>query len=401
MKQKKLRGKMVNNPGVIIFSFVIIFLIIFCFIAPKLPLFHYDIDNYRYTYSSVLQTIGALFAFIASSTILLLQLSGDNSPKSLSFFPKIRFYLVMILLFIVLMVDGSILLFLPKDKISNLRLTINNVILVLNGVVVIYVITYVMSVINWLKPETTINMLVERAKKSSTNEERLEIIFSLEELAIKAIQRGYSSTLNSITNAYSDVVGIYFKINPDLNKNSNRGINNPIRKLPQSLTRIALNLCNSSMEDLVPNIGWVFRKLAIYSDNNSEDYVKRMDDAELVEAVGRVIEECSKNNLNSVGYNFVANIAISSKGDKDKVSLKSWILSEAVENAIPNPVIVSRVLRGLADLKYSEKEKGFVTRSKENAINKILEHPDILQSKGWFTNKTIQEQINSLIENNK
>lgn len=355
----------------------------------KVPLLPYDIDNYRYTFSAALQPLAAIFAFIASSTIIMLQLSGENSPKSLKFFPKGIFIFLMFGLIIILILDTMILMFLPK-KISSLNLTFVNMVIVFNAIALLIVVGYIILVINWLKPETTINLLLQNAKKATTNQDRLDIVFSLEELAGKAIQKGYSSTVKLIIDSYSEIIKIYTTTQTHLNERLAFNVNHPLREIPDSLARITLNLCRSNMDDLVSFTAWPFSQLVLCKDIDTSTCA-----VETHGALTRVIRECFERNLDSPAYNFSANLCYA-PDKEDNAKDISWCLEAIVKQALvfKKPHVIVEVLEGLNNLTKNHSDQ--IRNSSKAIVKTLSEHPDILTYKGWFSENTIAEEIEQL-----
>lgn len=82
--KKQSLGTFIGISIVLQVLFFILLLIINCH-------FTYSVDNYRYIYSSLLQIIGSMFAFIASSTLVAYQFLSSFSPMSTMYYPKTLF----------------------------------------------------------------------------------------------------------------------------------------------------------------------------------------------------------------------------------------------------------------------------------------------------------------------
>ncbi len=352
----------------------------------------YNIDNYRYIISAALQSIAAIFAFIASSTILIIQFSSDNSPTSISFFPKKSFFLVMIEFLTIIAVDGFILITLSTE-LNELHLFIVNLILFLNVESIALIIIYVMAVLRWLKPETMFEILLNNAKQAGSNEERLEIVLSIEELTLKAIQKGYSSSTKKAIDLFDDIVEIYSTQKTNLNLDVRNNTDHPLRVIPSSISRIVQCLCKNDMDDLVHLTAWPLSRLSIISASNDDLSVCSIF---VSSATQNIIKECLQKNLDSAAYNFTANLSYSVDSNDNADSIAKCITSiidEALKHE-SSEYVISQAILGYSRL--AEDHINEIEVHCKKAVSEIKKYPIMLSKKGWFTNVTISNQILSL-----
>lgn len=354
-----------------------------------IPFLPYTIDNYRYIVSAALQSMAAIFAFIASSTILIFQLSSDNSPKSISFFPKKAFILVMIELLAIISVDGIVLITLSTE-LKELHLFIINLVIFLNAESTALVIVYVIEIIKWLRPETMFEVLLNNARQANSNEQRLEIVFSIEELTLKAIQKGYSSTTNKAIKLLDDIVDIYSTEKTNLNIKAGMNTKHPLRIIPSSVARVVKSLCKNDMDDLIHNTARVLGKICIIS--------RSMEGLDVCAvsvniAIENIIKECLHKNLDSAVYNFIADFAYTpQKGDNARDISRS--LQSIIEEALKyedSEYAISIVIIGYSYLAENHVEE--IRMYCKEVITEIKKYPQILRKKGWYENDTIAKQI--------
>lgn len=392
-KIKNIFGKLNEiNKRNIVYTTIIFCNIILPYLVwrnENIPFLPYNIDNYRYVISAALQSVAAIFAFIASSTILIFQLSSDNSPKSISFFPQKIFILVMIELVIIITIDGFLLITLSIE-LNELHLFIVNLIISLNVESTALVIYYVVVVIKWLRPETIFEMLGHSARQANSNEERLAIILSLEELTLKAIQKGYSSTTKKAIKLIVDIVDIYSVEKTNLNVDAKFNTEHPLRVLPSSIARIVKYLSKNDMEDLIHFTAYALAKLCIISKCEGFDYDFPVETSS---AMSNIIRECLQKSLESAAYNFIANISYAPE-DEDNVENIAYCMKSIIEEALKHEnseYVISQVIRGYSNL--AENHVREIEIYCNQAILEVKKYPMMLKQKGWFTEKTINNEI--------
>lgn len=352
----------------------------------------YNIDNYRYIISAALQSIAAIFAFIASSTILIFQLSSDNSPKSISFFPKKIFILVMVELLTIISIDGIVLITLSTE-LKELHLFILNFIIFLNAESIALVIAYVLEVIKWLRPETMFEILLNNAKQADSNEERLEIVLSVEELTLKTIQKGYSSTAKIAIELFGNIIAIYSTEKTDLNLKAAFNTEHPLRIISSSISRIAKCLSKNDMDDFIHFTAHSLAKLSIVSEDMQGLSVCSV---EVSSAVDNIIRECLKKNLDSAVYNFIADFSYTAN-DEDNTRSVALCLKSIVEEALKyedTEYVISEVLEGYTFLVENHVDE--IEVYCKEAISEIKRYPAVLRKKGWYTEDNIGHKIMSL-----
>ncbi len=353
----------------------------------------YSIDNFRYTVSALLQSLAAVFAFIASSTILLMQLSGDSSPSSLRFFPKNRLILLLVFLLIVIIFDVSILLFL-QNQINIIYFVFILTIAALNILGLEAVIYYVISIVNWLKPEKIFDTLKKKATVSHNDSDQVNIIASYEELIIKCINKGYCHNVKSAFISFEEITDIFIQNWSTLNSDELvEDPEHPICCIPGSIKRITLCLCKSQMFDMINYAGSILGKVATFGSKKSN---RGLFVVEVQDASEGIVKECLEKKLESPAYNFINSLIDSVSANCDLFDV-CWMLSILVGVSINYSngyIVISEILKGL--IKLSGKDNKMLEIYSKELLLLLKKDTALLSKKGWFKELTIKQQINLL-----
>lgn len=325
----------------VIIAFV--FFLVMLLVAQKID---YTADNYRYIFSSIMQINGSIFAFIASSTLLAYQLLFSSSPRLMAFFPK--------KVFIMFLVSNSIFLSLDilslqtiEHLISVPKQIIYITVITLNIFPIIFAIYYVLLVIKMMSPTFQIKQLKETAKKSKNNDERLMIIYSLEELFITSIRNGQGGNIRLLQNTLSEIIKIYSTTNTFLNKGSNQNPYHPLRIIPAIIERISFSLLDNDMNNLLHFHGHILRELSSTKYGNQQ-----IVDVEIASAIESIGEICVEKNKIIDCKNFIANLVFCI--DKtDSTGTILWGISMLIET-LKNylnlyPIQVLEILQEITD----------------------------------------------------
>ncbi|MEA4902957.1 hypothetical protein [Desulfitobacterium sp.] len=235
------------------------------------PLFNYDIDNYRYIFSSAIQSLAAIFALISSTTIILFQVSNENWPTSLKFFPERLFFSVLFLFSLYLSVD-TIILILLKDKPNDTDIIFFNSILYLNGTIILFVIYYIFEVVKWFNPQNILERLLVQTKYCNSDEQKNEMIFAFEELVIKSISKNSINTSIILIKAYEKLIEIFAEEEMK-NKKTQQYVNfRPFELIGGSLARIINFLNHNNLNELYYVPTDVFCELIRNYDKLGENY---------------------------------------------------------------------------------------------------------------------------------
>ena len=140
--------------GFIINYLVVFFLLFICFYAAfliqkNLSILH-DIENIRYFFSSITQSLATIFALITSSSILVYQRYNQTSPLVLRFLPKTTFFTILVSLLLVIVLDLFCLYNLELLVTQNTRILLN-LILSANYTSFLLILIYIILVFKWLQ----------------------------------------------------------------------------------------------------------------------------------------------------------------------------------------------------------------------------------------------------------
>ncbi|MGE5404684.1 MAG: hypothetical protein ACM3PP_07075 [Candidatus Saccharibacteria bacterium] len=272
-----------------------------------LPAHSYNVDNYRYLISSVLQAMAAIFALTATVTILIFQVAHENSPQSLVFYPRKRHTITMVAFLALMFIDGILLAWLPPRQPGVILYKAMDVLLMLNAVAVIQVILNVGTIMRQLQPEETVKEIVEQAAKASTNEERWYVVQSLEELAVSMISKHRISVVRPILKAYADIMITFTQTRIDLNAGIINDINHPVREIPKSFWRVVVSLLHADIDNMMYNIADTISTIAVSCQRcEDSDFLGR----HTCSIASKISEECLKMGKIDPAVNFVRHLPL-------------------------------------------------------------------------------------------
>jgi hypothetical protein len=354
----------------------------------------YNIDNYRYIFSAALQSLAGIFAFIASSSLLMLQISGDNSPIGLRYFPKAMFVLLMIVLLLFIAADGLVIVTL-QQSISDIHLFSINLVIIYNIISIAMVIIYVISAIRWLQPEMMLKVLLVNAKRTKDNNARLEILLSLEELTLKAIEKGYSNTVDKCIDMFENIAIIYIEEKPYLNivEGEYPDPDHPLRVISFAITRVAKKLCRNGLDDIMYRFGSILARLSCKLESREEAKIYSVG---ISIAIRNINNECIEHNLDMTIYNFIGDLFGGIKDDEGMYPIMSEMeqLVKMVKCYKDKEFIIVAMLEGI--IQIAPKHKRNIIHSVQKIISEIRSDKELIAKKGWFNNETIEELTEEL-----
>ncbi len=263
--------------------------------------FDYSIDNYRYIYSSLLQIIGGIFAFIASSTLVAYQFLTSFSPISIQYYPKRLFVSFLVITLAIVGLD-VLSIYMLQSEISSAFRYAYDFLITLNIYPLALALKYVMFVIKSITPQNQLSKLLENATKATTNKERLDVIYSLEEMCLSAIQHGQGGYVRSCQDKFEQIIEIYSQTHVELNKNSAHYPDNPLRILPNIIERISYSLVDNNMQNLLHFNGHILRELS-----GARYYDIKIVDVEIASAIEHIGLYCIERRKITDIKNFIAN----------------------------------------------------------------------------------------------
>ncbi len=322
------------------------------------PLTSYDADNYRYVFSALLQVVGGLFAFIASSTLVVLQLLHTNAPHSARFYPKNVFTLFLVDNVLVLLLDAMAILMLETET-SLWRQVFLEYTITFNLYPMVLAFVYIYYVIRYLTPEYQAAHILRQAERAKDNEERRLVLYSLEEMMLTSVQAGQGGNVRLYQDAFSDIIAIYAHTKEELNAGSQWEPENPLRMLPDVIERITDSLIDHGMRNLLHFNGHILRELsgASYQGNT-------VVGVEIAVAVEHIATSCLERSCVIDLTNFCANF-IWCADEEDNIDTILWgtrLLLERLSDD-PSPAEITVFNSVVGDLRRlmeeNELEDGF------------------------------------------
>ncbi|MGE5418224.1 MAG: hypothetical protein ACM3UZ_15910 [Acidobacteriota bacterium] len=321
--------------------------VLFIVVTIYMPIHNYDIDNYRYLISSVLQAMAAIFALTATVTILIFQVAHENSPQSLVFYPRKRHTITMVAFLALMFIDGILLAWLPLRPPGILWQKTIDILLVLNAMAIIQVILNVGTIMRQLQPEETVKEIFDQAAKASTNEERWYVVQSLEELAVSMISKHRISVVRPILKAYADIIITFTQSRLELNAGIIDDINHPVREIPKSFWRVVVSLLHADIDNMMYNIAETIGIIAISCQScEDSDFLGK----HTCSIAAKISEECLKMGKIDPAINFVRHLPI--PDDKESAHALGNVIKSIVSIALDKaePRLVHEALDRLYSL---------------------------------------------------
>ncbi len=294
-------GNKTKSSSRFIFISIVLQLFVFLLFFILNKNFPYSIDNYRYIFSSLLQIIGSIFAFIASSTLVAYQFLTSFSPISIQYYPKKLFISFLIITLAIIGFDVFAINVLQSEINAAVR-CIYDFLITLNVYPLTFAFTYILFVIKSITPQNQLLKILENAKKATTNDERCNVIYSLEEMCLSAIQHGQGGYVHSCQDAFSEIIKIYTTSRIELNSNSSHHPDNPLRTLPDIIERISYSMIDNNMQNLLHFNGHVLRELSSARYDG-----KRIVGVEIASAIEHIGIYCIEKRKITDINNFIAN----------------------------------------------------------------------------------------------
>jgi len=341
----------------------------------------YSIDNYRYVFSSLLQVIGSMFAFIASSTLVAYQFIASFSPNSVNYYPKKLFILFLSVTLIVVGIDVTAILVL-KTECTPLFKCLYDFMASLNTYPVVMALIYVVFVIRTIAPRNQLLHLLKKARKATNNAERTDIVYAIEEIIISAIRNGQGGYIGECQDALSDVIDLYSREDDPLNCKFTHNPSHPLRILPDVIERISFSLVDNNMGNLLHYNGHILRKLS------GKRYAgKVISGVEVASAIEHIGIYCLEHKQLDDFYNFIADVVFCLDSD-NSYSTVFWgcklLITSAKTRIEANPAETLTLIRYVINnISHAVKHKDIPDRTKTQII-------DYIKSLSWLRNIAIK-----------
>lgn len=352
----------------------------------------YSIDNYRYLFSSLLQVIGSMFAFIASSTLVAYQFIASFSPNSVNYYPQKLFILFLSVTLIVVGIDVSAILLL-KTECTQICKCVYDSMASLNTYPVAMALIYVVFVIRTITPRSQLSHLLKKAKKATNNAERADIVYAIEEIIISAVRNGQGGYIRECQDALSDVIDIYSSGDDPLNCKFAHNPSHPLRILPDVIERISYSLVDNNMGNLLHYNGHILRKLS------GKRYAgKVISGVEVASAIEHIGIYCLEHKQLDDFYNFIADVVfcLNSNNSYSTVFWGCKLLITAAKARIEaHPVESLKLIRYVINnISHAVKHEDIPDRAKKEIVN-------YFKSLSWLRKMAAQykdEEIQNLMD---
>lgn len=275
------------------------------------PINAYELENYRNVLNSLFQINGSIFAFIASSTLVVLQINNSKSPNMIKFYPMGVFITFMSVTIAFLIFDGIVLLYL-RETISLFNQFCLNWLIVSNIYPIILAFALIFYVVRCMNPKYQVKQLISSARQAKNNDDRRDIIYAIEEMFLHAIQCGQGGTIRLLQNTISKVIAIYTETKQHLNKNCKYEPEHPLRIVPDIIERISFGLLDNDMSNLFHFNGHILRELSGSKCENDS-----IAGVEITISTKNILDKCLEKNCVSDLTNFCANFIMCADEDDD------------------------------------------------------------------------------------
>lgn len=391
-KNKNKRSSKQIRAGWIAIGCVMLQLLFFALFTLIGKYIAYSVDNYRYVFSSLLQVIGSMFAFIASSTLVAYQFIASFSPNSVNYYPKKLFILFLSVTLIVVGIDVSAILLL-KTECTPVYKCMCDFVASLNTYPVVMALIYVIFVIRTIAPRNQLSHLLKKAKKARDNTERADIVYAIEEITVSAIRNGQGGYIRECQDALSDVIDIYSKGDDPLNCKSAHNPYHPLRILPDVIERISFSLVDNNMGNLLHYNGHILRELS------GKRYAgKVISGVEVATAVKHIGIYCLEHKQLDDFYNFIANLVLCLDCN-DSYSTVFWgcklLITSAKTRIEANPAETLKLIRDVINnISHAVKHEDIPDRAKTEIV-------DYFKTLSWLRGIAAQyndEEIQNLMD---
>lgn len=338
----------------------------------------YSIDNYRYIASSMLQVVGGMFAFIASSTLVVYQFISSFSPNSVNYFPKKIFISFLSITVIIIVLDVFTIAFLKAEFPIFFR-GLLDFLISLNTYPILFSIIYILFVIKSISPHNQVTSLIQKATEASTNSARAEIVYSLEEMLLAAIRNGQGGLVRECQDVLRKLIYIFSETNVKLNKDSAHHPDHPLRILPDITERVCYSLVDNGMGNLLHFNGHVLRELSGKCYDG-----KRIVGVEIASAIEHICLYCLEKHHITDAKNFIAD-AIYCIDEESSASTMFWGCKMLIESLsaqlADNPIgALSLIEEIFIGIKHVLKHEDIPSRESGEIIDYIKKQSWIIEN---------------------
>ena len=289
----------------------------------------YDVDNYRYALSALIQAIAGLAAIIITSTFVAIQLMHNQSQMSVGVFPWYIFIGFFISVLIPIIWDTYALLNLQTAVDFKTRVNLTAVVY-LNIIPFLITFLYFFEVKRVASAKHIGDLLVISAASCKSLDKANSIILAFEELICTALKSSSVACVDQLQDDFLETLRI---LEDNLKSNEiQEGIfydrEYPFRKAPEVIERVISRMLDSDSGNLIPRWGSAIEILT-----HQNIYTEKSYASELAKTTATIIKKILDTRNADVADLFISKIVIKSKGnfgDSAKLAIFSAISDQLI-----------------------------------------------------------------------
>ena len=256
-KHRRYRGQHVLLALLIIYVLALIVNLI-----TKKLLFPFNIENYRYLFSALIQVIGSILALVVSSILIGMQLLHTKSSRMVAYFPKEIYIQFSVAAILTIFIDIASLFYLD----SNMPLVFKILLpwaVVINLFVLYMTITLIDSLFFFIAPRTQIARLIVASEKATSSQDWSEILYAFEEIFCSGIKKGEGGNISE----YQQCILMILETIENRHDTGNiKELQLPLRKLPGICGHLVATLLDNEMSGYLYRFGDILRRISEVSD---------------------------------------------------------------------------------------------------------------------------------------
>lgn len=256
-KHRRYRGQ-----HVLLALFIIYVLALIVNLITKKLLFPFNIENYRYLFSALIQVIGSILALVVSSILIGMQLLHTKSSRMVAYFPKEIYIQFSVAAILTIFIDIASLFYLD----SNMPLVIKIFLpwaVVINLFVLYMTITLIDSLIFFIAPRTQIARLIVASEKATSSQDWSEILYAFEEIFCSGIKSGEGGNISEYQQCILMILDTMEKRHDTRNIEE---LKYPLRKLPGICGHLIAILLDNEMSGYLYRFGDILRRISEVSE---------------------------------------------------------------------------------------------------------------------------------------
>ena len=250
-------------------QYSVLALVVVCLIASgiclltKTIIIPYNLENYRYLFSALIQVVGGILALVVSSILIAMQLLNNKSSRMMKYFPKEQYMKFSISTLLIIALDVVALLAL-NQRISLILEILLPWIVVLNMLVLYVIISLINSLIYISSTRAQIAKLLIEAHKAASSDNWSEILYAFEEIFCSGIKNGEGGNISEYQQCMLMILDTMEKRHDTGNI---KELQYPLRKLPGICGHLVAIILDNEMSGHLYRFGDILRRISEVSDS--------------------------------------------------------------------------------------------------------------------------------------